>query len=76
MLAGYSQFQILLAMATAIGAAGGFPPVPEKMAELQKRPIVQWALAFALIWQGGGAQDLKLSLLATFLLYLLYQAMA
>ncbi len=66
----YNQQQIILAVATAIGAFGGFPSVPKSITNLFSNELVQWSLVFILIWQGGGSQDVKLSALVTVAMYI------
>lgn len=75
MIMGYTQQQIILAVATAIGAFGGFPAPPRVFMQLTQNEIVQWALVFVLIFQGGGAQDPKLCLLITAAMYAATQAL-
>ena len=72
----YTVDQLVLAAATAVGAYGGFPAPPPAFTELTKNEMVQWTLVFVLIYQGGGSQDLKLSLLMTAAMYAAHKAMA
>ena len=71
----YTVDQLVLAAATAVGAYGGFPTPPAAFTELTKNEMVQWALVYTLIYQGGGAQDPKLSLLMTAAMFAAHQAM-
>lgn len=71
----YSVNQLVLATATAVGAYGGFPTPPAAFTELTKNEMVQWALVFVLLYQGGGSQDPKLSLLMTAAMYAAHKAM-
>ena len=70
---GYSGKQLLLPLATAIGAYGGFPKPPAFFTELTNNEIGRYVLLFVLVWQGGAGQDMKLSLLITALLYVVSQ---
>lgn len=70
---GYSGKQLLLPLATAIGAYGGFPKPPAVFNELTNNEIGRYALLFVLVWQGGAGQDMKLALLVTALLYVVSQ---
>jgi hypothetical protein len=71
----YTVDQLVLATATAVGAYGGFPAAPAAFTELTKNEMVQWALVYVLIYQGGGAQDPKLTLLMTAAMFAAHQAM-
>ena len=66
----FTNAQILLAFATGIGFMGGFPAPPKIFAELSNCEWFKWSMAFILIWQGGGIQNLKLSLITTSVLYI------
>lgn len=65
----YSVNQIVLVMATAVGAFGGFPSPPRIFSTHVKNELVQWGLVFVLCYQGGSGQDVHLAALATALLY-------
>lgn len=52
----------ILPLATAMGAFGGFPPAPPMFAKLSAHPAFQFFTLFVLIWQGGGQQNMQLSL--------------
>ena len=71
----YSVDQLVLAAATAVGAYGGLPAAPAAFTELTKNEMVQWFLVFVLIYQGGGAQDHKLTLLMTAAMFAAHHAM-
>jgi hypothetical protein len=71
----YSVDQLMLAVATAVGAYGGFPAPPSAFVHLTKNEMVQWTLVFVLVYQGGGAQDPKLSLLITAAMFAAHQAL-
>lgn len=70
----YSKEQILLAVATAIGAYGGFPTPPSNVEALFKNEPVQWFLVYNLIYQGGSGQDVKLALMVTAAMYVFHKA--
>jgi hypothetical protein len=57
--------QIVLALATAVGAYGGFPEPPPMFKDLVKNEMFQWALVWVLIYQGGSGQDITLATLVT-----------
>lgn len=71
----YTVDQLVLAAATAVGAYGGFPAPPAAFSELTKNEMVQWALVYVLIYQGGGSQDPKLTLLMTAAMYAAHKAL-
>ena len=71
----YTTNQLMLAAATAIGAYGGMPTPPQVFTDLTKNELVQWALVFVLIYQGGGSQDPKLSLLVTAAMFAAHKAL-
>jgi hypothetical protein len=71
----YPTSQIILALATAVGAFGGFPSPPQSFVKLTQQPIVQWGLLFVLIYQGGGSGDIKLSLTITALFYIIHRVL-
>ena len=64
----YTSKQIVGAVATGIGAFGGFPTSPQ-FAKLAENEMFRWAMVFILVWQGGGNHDPKLSALVTAALY-------
>ena len=61
---------IIHPMATVLGAWGGFPPPPKIFQQLVKNELVQYLLVFLLTYQGGGNEDIALSLMVTVGLYL------
>ena len=69
LLPGYSNAAVVLALATAVGAWGGFPAPPARVSELMSNPMVQWGLVAVLVWQGGAGQDLNLALMVTALMW-------
>lgn len=72
----YSTKQIVLALATAVGAWGGFPEAPQSFTNfLAQNNFSRYILVFILIWQGGGGQDPKLSLLITAAIFALTKAL-
>jgi len=73
---GYSTEQLVLALATAVGAYGGFPNPPALFRQLTANELVQWAMVFVLVWQGGAGQDSKLALLVTAAMYAANKALA
>ena len=66
---------LTLALATAIGAFGGMPAAPASFNQATKNPMMQYALLFVLIYQGGGAQDIEFSLLVTGIVFALLQVL-
>jgi hypothetical protein len=58
-------WRIVTAIATIIGAYGGFPTPPKIFQDLVKFKLVQWLLVFILVYQGGSGQDSLLSLYIT-----------
>jgi hypothetical protein len=71
----FSQQQIILVVATVIGAWGGFPQAPPRFVELTANPMVQWGLVFVLAYQGGAGKDPMLAALGTALLFAADRAM-
>lgn len=71
----YSVQQMVLVMATAIGAFGGFPKPPRVFNSLAQNEMVQWALVFVLCYQGGSGQDVKMAALATAVMYVAKKAL-
>ena len=72
---GYKGKDLILPLATAIGAYGGFPAPPAFFSELTQNEMFRWALVFVLIWQGGSGQDMKLALLVTALMFAVHKSM-
>ena len=62
---------LILPLATALIAWGGFPKAPEIFKLLAKNVLFQWFLVFVLIWQGGARQRPDLALLATMILFII-----
>jgi len=72
---GYKGKDLILPLATAIGAYGGFPNPPRFFSELTQNEMFRWALVFVLVWQGGSGQDAKLAVLVTALMFALHKSM-
>ena len=72
---GYKGKDLILPLATAIGAYGGFPTPPKFFNELTQHEMFRWTLVFILIWQGGSGQDVKLAVLITALMFALHKSM-
>ena len=68
----YTNQQIILALATGIGAYGGFPAAPKCFNKLAQHEIVQWALVFVLLYQGGAGQDVKFAAIVTVAMYVVH----
>lgn len=72
----YKTKQIVLALATGVGAWGGFPSPPQSFIDFfANNEIARYILVFILVWQGGGGQDPKLSLLITGAIFALAKAL-
>jgi hypothetical protein len=61
--------QIVLALFTALGAYGGFPNPPTWWKKLTKFLIVRIFCLWALIYQGGGNADIKLTTIITIIIF-------
>ena len=64
--------QIVLALFTALGAYGGFPNPPKWWTKLTKFLIVRILCLWALIYQGGGNADIKLTTIITIVIFGLF----
>jgi hypothetical protein len=65
-----SMKTVAVAVATAIGAWGGFPTPPKKIQDFfDDNEIVRYILVWILIWQGGSDQNWKLATVVTLVLY-------
>ncbi len=64
--------KLILPLATAIGAFGGFPDPPKIFEDLIKFEIIKWFLVFVLIYQGGGGADIEFSFFVTIIVYVIY----
>lgn len=71
----YTNQQIILALATGIGAYGGFPAAPAAFTKLAQHEIVQWALVFVLLYQGGAGQDVKFAAMVTVAMYVVHMVL-
>jgi len=61
---------IAVAVATAIGAWGGFPKPPAKIQEFfDDNEMIRYTLVWILIWQGGSNQNWKVATVITVLMY-------
>ena len=72
MYLGYSQEQWLLALATGIGAYGGFPKPPKAFEKFAKTELAQWTLVFVLLYQGGAGQDVRFAISVTIAMYIIH----
>ncbi|ADO67273.1 hypothetical protein crov240 [Cafeteria roenbergensis virus] len=72
-LLGYNMEALVLVLATAVGAYGGFPTPPPIVQQLTQNEMVQWGLVFVLCYQGGSGQDVKLAALATVTMFALHK---
>ena len=72
----YTNQQLVLAMATAVGAFGGFPEPPQAFNEMvTQNELFRYVLLFILVWQGGAGQDPKLAALITAAMYAIIKSM-
>ena len=60
---GYDVQNFVYALATLIGAYGGFPSPPAQLAEVfnKRNELFKWLLLVILVWQGGAKHDLRLA---------------
>jgi hypothetical protein len=65
LLGQFSQQQIILVLATMMGAFSKFPAAPQVVQNLMQHEIVQYVMLFTLLYQGGGAQNLQLCAMVT-----------
>lgn len=63
--------QYKLPLISAIGAWGGFPSPPRVVQRLFSHKLVQYAMVFMLVYQGGSDQDLMVSAIVTAFIYVL-----
>jgi len=68
-----TQQQLVLCVATLLGAFGGFPAPPKVFNQLAQNELVQWALVFTLLWQGGAGQDTRVALTVTVLAFVVHR---
>jgi hypothetical protein len=64
---------IILAVATGLGAWGGFPAPPRGFNRFVTNEYVQYALVFVLLMQGGAGKNYKLAGLITGVMYVLHK---
>ena len=64
---------IILAVATGLGAWGGFPAPPRGFNRFVTSEYVQYALVFILLMQGGAGQNYKLAGMVTGIMYVLHK---
>ena len=63
---------LLLAVATGLGAWGGFPAPPRGFNRLVTSDLMQYAMVWILLWQGGSGQNWKLASFITGIMYVLH----
>jgi len=64
---------VILNICTAIGAYGGFPAPPAIFNRtIAAYPVLKWILLAALIYQGGGEQDIQLAIELTIIIYFIH----
>ena len=62
---------LILNCCCALTAFGGYPDPPAVFIRaIERAPILKWALMVALIYQGGGEQDIGLAIELSILIYL------
>tara|TARA_Y100000389_G_scaffold195050_1_gene225875 strand:+ start:22 stop:360 length:339 start_codon:yes stop_codon:yes gene_type:complete len=64
---------LILAIATGLGAWGGFPAPPKGFNRIVSNELVQYALVFVLLMQGGAGKNYKLAGLVTGIMYALHK---
>ena len=64
---------VILAVATGLGAWGGFPAPPRAFNKFVANELVQYALVFVLLMQGGAGKNYKLAGLVTGIMYALHK---
>jgi len=62
--------EIIHPLATVLGAWGGFPQPPAFFKRLARSEIFRYFLVFALVYQGGGGENIAKSLMVTVGFYL------
>ena len=67
-------WRFVLVMATILGAFGGFPAPPKFFKWVTSFQLVQWGLVAVLAYQGGGGENIMLSLIMTALAFVVYMA--
>lgn len=71
-----SLSDVMLALATMIGAFGGFPAAPQALTSFAQSPAAKWFLVWVLVYQGGGKQDITITTAATVVGYLAFFVVA
>jgi hypothetical protein len=69
-LADIDPQRAFVAFLTLMGAFGGFPEPPLIFKQFIQNEFARWLLVFVLVYQGGGAQNLKVSLVVTATAYI------
>ena len=64
---------LILAIATGLGAWGGFPAPPRAFNRFVSNELVQYALVFVLLMQGGAGKNYKVAGLVTGVMYALHK---
>ena len=64
---------LILAIATGLGAWGGFPAPPRGFNRIVSNELVQYALVFVLLMQGGAGKNYKVAGLVTGVMYALHR---
>jgi hypothetical protein len=67
--------RLILVVCTMLGAFGGFPEPPKAFKRLASNQMVQWALVFVLLFQGGANADPVLAGAATVATFFAYKAL-
>ena len=67
----FFKVSLVLCFSTALGAWGGFADAPPIFKTFVRRTWVRYILLFVLVWQGGGSQNVYVSLFGTALFILL-----
>ena len=71
-LAKYGLWKFVLALATMLGAFGGFPEPPKAFNRLTQYKVVQWGLLFVLLYQGGAGEDPVFAGVITAVTFIIY----
>lgn len=71
-LAKYGFWKFILAVCTMLGAFGGFPEPPKSFTSLTQYKVVQWALLYVLLYQGGAGEDPVFAGVITGITFLIY----
>lgn len=68
----FTFWNVILGLATAIGAFGGMPEPVGAFKWLAEWKIFQWVLVFVLVYQGGGGEDVFFSATITLIVLIVY----